>query len=140
MPRYLLVLLLTVTALSWPPGPVAAFEGRVLQPLMWGWERHFAVEYEPGLYHGRPVVEGTVTNVSPYSVISVRLLIDSLDANGQLIAQKVAYLPGDMPGGAFGNRPAAAEHVIPPRFGATHDRSRGGPSGPIPCPDGTGRR
>jgi len=100
MLRYLLVLLLPVTALSWPPEPVAALEGRELKPLMWGWERHFAVEYEPGVYRGQPVVEGTVTNVSPYSVISVRLLVDSLDANGQLIAQKVAYLPGDMPGGS----------------------------------------
>ena len=34
MLRYLLVLLLTVTALSWPPEPVAALEGRELKPLM----------------------------------------------------------------------------------------------------------
>jgi hypothetical protein len=90
-------------------GPAGALEGRELKPLMWGWERHFAVEYGPGEYRGHPVVEGWVTNVSPYIMRDVKILVDTLDASGAIAAQRVAYVPGEMPGGSrlFFQVPAA---------------------------------
>jgi hypothetical protein len=99
MMRHLRVPMLAMAVLFGLLGAALALEGRELQPLMWGWERIFAVEYGPGQYRGQPVVEGTVTNVSPYSITSVRILVDSLDAAGRVVAQKVVFVPGDLAGG-----------------------------------------
>jgi len=78
------------------PTVVAA---RALEPLDRGWEQHFNVTWDTTQHHGRTVVEGYVNNVSPYSVGSVRVLVDSLDAAGQVVNQRVAWVPGDLNGG-----------------------------------------
>jgi hypothetical protein len=70
-----------------------------IKPHMLGWENVLALEYGPGEYRGRPVIEGTVTNISPYDLVGIRLLVDTLDSSGQITAQKVAYVPGDLRGG-----------------------------------------
>lgn len=76
--------------------PATAVE---LQPLMAGWERVFTVDWQPGRYQGTPVVEGWVTNVSPYHTTSIRVLVESLDAGGQVTTQRIAWVPGDLLGG-----------------------------------------
>jgi hypothetical protein len=76
--------------------PVAAAE---LQPLMAGWERVFSVNWQPSQYRGKPAVEGYVNNISPYSTTNIRIIVDSMDAGGQVTHQQVAYLPGDLLGG-----------------------------------------
>lgn len=91
---------LTLAVCALAAGPATAREGRELRPLMLGWEQHFALEYGPGEYRGRPVVEGYVTNVSPYVMRDVKILVDTLDASGAIAAQRVAYVPGEMPGGS----------------------------------------
>jgi hypothetical protein len=45
------------------------------------------------------VVEGYVTNESPYEMTQIRVLIESLDAAGQVTNQQVAWVPGDLGGG-----------------------------------------
>jgi hypothetical protein len=70
-----------------------------LQPLMAGWERHFTVDWQPGQYRGQPALQGYVNNVSPYHTANIRVLVESLDAGGNVTSQKVAWLPGDVLGG-----------------------------------------
>ncbi|PYM28178.1 MAG: hypothetical protein DMD78_00870 [Candidatus Rokuibacteriota bacterium] len=70
-----------------------------IKPHMAGWENVLALEYGPAEYRGKPVVEGTVTNISPYDLVGIRLLVDTLDSAGQITAQKVAWVPGDLRGG-----------------------------------------
>lgn len=78
-----------------------SIEARVLEPLMGGWERIFTITWEPAEYRGRPAVAGRVTNISPYTVTNIRVLVDSLDSAGQLLAQRIAYVPGDLPGWGY---------------------------------------
>jgi hypothetical protein len=80
-----------------------------LQPQMLGWDRVFTVTWQPGEYRGKPVVEGYVNNVSPYSTRSIRVLVESLDAAGQVTNQQIAWVPGDLLGGGrlFFQVPAA---------------------------------
>ena len=87
----LFVLMMTVA--------VAGTQAAEIRPHMAGWEQVFSLEYGPGSYRGQPAIEGTVTNISPYDLANVRLLVDRLDAGGQITAQQVAYLPGELRGG-----------------------------------------
>jgi hypothetical protein len=105
MRRVLIILVLSAIALV-PVLPTSAAE---IQPQMAGWERNFTVTWEPGTYRGKPVVEGYVNNVSPYSTRSIRLLVDSLDAAGNVTNQRVEWLAGDLLGGGrlFFQVPAA---------------------------------
>lgn len=92
-PRALLFVALTcITAAA------GTLEGRELRPLMWGWEQLFALEYGLAQYRGQPAVEGYVINISPYGFTRIRILIDALDADGQVVAQRVAYVPGELGG------------------------------------------
>jgi hypothetical protein len=76
----------------------AAGAAAELQPLTVGAERHFALTWQPVVQNGRPVVEGTVENVSPYEVTAIRILVESLDAAGTITAQRVAWVPGQLRG------------------------------------------
>ena len=77
----------------------ACVQAAEIRPHMAGWEQILSLEYGPGQAQGRPTIEGTVTNISPYDLANVRLLVDRLDAGGQITAQQVAYLPGELRGG-----------------------------------------
>jgi hypothetical protein len=77
-------------------GPSADAE---LQPLMAGWENVFSLDWQPGEYRGKPSVEGYVKNNSSYHTTNIRIIIDSLDAGGQVTNQKIAWVPGELLGG-----------------------------------------
>lgn len=95
--RRTLTILGLVAILVGVAGPsVAAAE---LHPLMGGWERHFTVEWASGQYRGDPAVEGYVTNVSPYEMKQIRILVENLDGAGKVTRQQVAWVPGDLLGG-----------------------------------------
>jgi hypothetical protein len=70
-----------------------------LQPLNLGWERDLSVTWESSQPHGSPVVSGYVTNTSPYDLANTRVLVEALDAGGQVIEQRLGYLPGELRGG-----------------------------------------
>src|SRR5262245_40290028 len=78
------------------PGVVPAQE---IQPHMQGWEQHFSVTWDTMQGRGRTEVEGYVINKSPYRVGRVRVLVDSLDDANRVVAQKVAWVPGESAGG-----------------------------------------
>jgi len=95
MMRRLLGLLALTTILV----AAAAVHAAEIQPHMAGWEQILSLEYGPGQAHGKPTIEGTVTNISPYDLTGIRLLVDTLDAGGQVAGQKVAWVPGELRGG-----------------------------------------
>lgn len=70
-----------------------------LQPLNLGWERHFSVTWESSQHGGSQVVSGYVNNTSPYDLANLRVLVEALDAGGQVVEQRVGYLPGELRGG-----------------------------------------
>ena len=68
--------------------------GRVLEPMVVGWERIFKLDYEAKDKAGRPVVSGYVHNDSPYTIARVQLLVEGLDRNGAILGQRVDWVPG----------------------------------------------
>jgi hypothetical protein len=70
-----------------------------LQPHMLGWEQHLSISWEVGQQRGRPVVSGYVHNNSPLDLANVRVLVDSLDATGRVVEQRIGWLPGELRGG-----------------------------------------
>ena len=70
-----------------------------LQPLNLGWEQQLSVTWESGPQGGSQVVSGYVNNISPYDLANLRVLVEALDASGQVIEQRVGYLPGELRGG-----------------------------------------
>ena len=83
-------------------GTLAAATDVAAQPLspnFPAWERYFTVSWEPFERRGQPYLRGYV--VSSYGVFATRvqLLVDSLDASGQIVAQHVEWLGGSgLPG------------------------------------------
>jgi hypothetical protein len=94
--RRTLAILGFATLMVGAPLPGAAAQ---LEPLMAGWERLFSVSWEAGQYRGRPSVEGYVHNVSSYHTSNIRILVESMDAGGQVTNQQIAWLSGDLLGG-----------------------------------------
>lgn len=93
--RALATMLLTTVVLA----GASLAGGQELQPHMAGWERVLAIDYGPVEMRGRPALAGTVTNISPYDLTGVRLLVDTLDHTGRVTAQQVAWVPGELRGG-----------------------------------------
>jgi hypothetical protein len=48
---------------------------------------------------GRPTVHGMIRNEFGLGARKIRLLVDSLDGNGAVTAQTIAYVPFDLPPG-----------------------------------------
>jgi hypothetical protein len=83
-------LLLTVvlaTALAVPATSAAP-----LQPLVVGWEQFFKLTWTVSEHKGRPVVSGRIYNNWNFAAANVRLLVDELGADGQVVDQKVSWL------------------------------------------------
>jgi len=74
-------------------GPATA---AVLEPQVWGWEQFFRVDWTVVERRGGVVVEGYLTSSSPSGLTRIRLLIESLDATGGVLAQRVVWVPGDI--------------------------------------------
>ncbi len=81
---------------------VLAAEGAVaaqpLAPHFAAWERYFAVSWEPFERRGRPHLSGYVVNRYGVHASRVQLLVDSLDSSGQIVAQRVEWVVGTVPG------------------------------------------
>lgn len=67
-----------------------------LSPLMLGWEQHFTVTWDAVQRRGRQEVAGYVLNRSPYRVGNVRVLVDSVDATGRIVSQRVSWVLGEL--------------------------------------------
>ena len=79
------------------PG-LAQAQGDRLTPLVVGWERFFTITSETVQSGGKTRVAGYLTNEAGFTSKRVRLLIDGLDANGQITGQAIAWVPSPNPG------------------------------------------
>jgi len=70
-----------------------------LTPHFPWWERYFTVSWEPFDRRGQPYLSGYVVSSYGETATRVQLLVDSLDASGQIVAQRVEWLGGsNLPG------------------------------------------
>ena len=79
----------------------AAADMKILEPHDPTWERIFKISWQTEEKKGRPVVEGYIVNASPYTIGQVQLLVDALDEHGNIIAQKVSWLPAPAPAARY---------------------------------------
>lgn len=63
---------------------------------IYGSEAFFAVDWQAGERRGRPVVSGHVVNTYGIVAQQVRVLVESLDAAGQVTATTIGYVSGDV--------------------------------------------
>ena len=66
----------------------------------YGSEAFFKVDWQAGERRGRPVVSGHVVNTYGIATHYVRVLVESLDATGQVTATTIGYVSGDVLPGA----------------------------------------
>jgi hypothetical protein len=62
-------------------------------------ESPFRFQFEESKSHRGVAVEGYVYNALPWRITNVRLQLDSIDANGTLIASDSGWVLGDVPAG-----------------------------------------
>lgn len=63
-------------------------------------DRYFKVEWEPeAVPRGGWAVQGYVTSTHPYRVNGVRLLVEVLNAQGEVENRAYGWVPGDVPSG-----------------------------------------
>lgn len=66
---------------------------------IYGAEAYFSLDWEAGERRGHPVVTGHVVNKYGSVARNVRLLVESLDAAGQVTASTIGYVSSDVPPG-----------------------------------------
>jgi len=91
-------------------GASVAVAADPVTPRVLGWERYFTLDWQGATSGDRPVVEGHIRNEWGYSAMRIRLLVDRLDAAGQVVAQQVEWFPGTLEPGtqAYFRVPVAA--------------------------------
>ena len=114
------VLTLLATTLSATAAPP-------LQSLAVDWPQYFRIESESSARDGRTVVKGNVWNTANWSTKRIQLLLDALDASGQVVNQRVVWLGIDLAPGTH----AAFEVPMPASSGYrvsvfAFDSGRGG--------------
>jgi hypothetical protein len=67
---------------------------------IYGSEAFFALDWQADERRGRPVVTGHVVNTLGIAAHNVRLLVESLDAAGQVTGTTIGYVSGDVLPGA----------------------------------------
>ena len=67
-----------------------------LQSLTVDWPQYFRIESESSARDGRTVVKGSVWNTANWSTKRIQLLVDAVDAGGQVVNQKVIWLGVDL--------------------------------------------
>jgi hypothetical protein len=98
MPRVVVGVLLAATVISGcavsggVASPGGVFSDAPLQPLIVGWERFFRITWQPGERRGQPVVYGRISNEYGTAATRVQLLVEALDASGQVTSQRISWL------------------------------------------------
>jgi hypothetical protein len=77
-----------------------AWSAPTLEPLIRGWEQFFKLNWEAAERNGKPVVRGYVVNDWGMGAMSIQLLVEGIDAGGQVATQKVAWLGTALPPGS----------------------------------------
>lgn len=68
--------------------------GGVLEPFAVGADQHMTIEWKAAPRGPGTDVWGYVVNHSPYTFNHVRVLVDALGPDGQVIGQRVVWAPG----------------------------------------------
>ena len=68
-----------------------------LEPLVVDWASYFTVDWQATPLDGRAVVRGTVSNPTGWGAKRIQLLVEGLDASGQIVNQRVVWLGVDLP-------------------------------------------
>ena len=89
--RVLLVAILLAASLA-PSACVSVTADGPLTTLVIGWERYFTLSWTVEEHKGRPVVIGKIYNNWGFPAANMRLLVDELDANGQIVDQQLGWL------------------------------------------------
>jgi hypothetical protein len=84
-----------------------------LQSLTVDWPQYFRIESESSARDGRTVVKGNVWNTANWSTKRIQLLVDAVDAGGQVVNQRVIWLGVDLAPGTH----AAFEVPMPTSSG-----------------------
>jgi hypothetical protein len=77
-----------VPSLVTSPGP--------LQPLVVGTEEHVSLEWQPPASEVPIVVRGYIYNRSPYTFVQVRVLVDALGPQDELLGQSLVWSYGTL--------------------------------------------
>lgn len=86
----MLAILVAGCATTGPQGP--------LEPLVVGTEQHFVIDWQVEPRVEGVVVWGYVANQAPYTFDRLRLLVDALGPEGQILAQSLVWAPGVLGG------------------------------------------
>ena len=101
---------------------------------IYGYEASFPVEWQAGERRGRPIVTGHVANNFGRTVERVRVLVESLDAAGQVTATTIGYVDGDLtPGARFYFEVPVARAAPAYRVVVLSWNWKGGPSSRLPA-------
>jgi hypothetical protein len=71
-----------------------------LRPLVVDWEQYFRVESRAVTRDGRVLVTGTLWNTTTWGARRIQLLVEGLDAGGQVVNQQVVWLGVNLNAGA----------------------------------------
>jgi hypothetical protein len=85
--------LLAIVLLATGCVPAAGPDGP-LQPLVVGAEQHVTIEWQSERGDQAATVWGYVINQSPYTFDRIRVLVDALGPDGQILSQRVVWSPG----------------------------------------------
>jgi hypothetical protein len=69
-------------------------------PLVYGWEQFFRITWEPFERRGRPYLGGYITSDWGLTAMRVQLLVETLDASGNVVTQSVHWLGQPIPPGS----------------------------------------
>ncbi|HMH48988.1 MAG TPA: hypothetical protein VK548_02050 [Candidatus Acidoferrum sp.] len=75
---------------------IGATAAQLLQPLTVDWPQYFRIDSESSVRDGRAVVTGKVWNTTIWGAKRIRLLVDAVDAGGQVVNQKIIWLGVDL--------------------------------------------
>ena len=75
----------------------AAVSAQSLAPHVPAWERYFDVTWTPFERQGRPWLSGHIVSKWGETATGVKLLVESLDPSGKIVAQRVEWIGGTVP-------------------------------------------
>jgi hypothetical protein len=75
-----------------PPGVPDQGSSGYLTTLSPSWQRYFTIDWAPATHHGKTGIEGHIRNDGNFVATRIRLLVDALDANGNVVDQRLVWL------------------------------------------------
>ena len=76
---------------------IGSVDAAPLEPMIVGWERLFKLSWDVWDRRDQRYVSGYVVSSSGDTVSRMQLLVEALDASGQVTGQQVDWLPGTVP-------------------------------------------